>query len=149
MLLNFYVHGSAPGFPASNPEDEGMLSRLSHKVQGATESLQEMSAEDMKEEVTKKAQDVVDASRGLFRFLAGSEDEQTTDHVAPVQEQKSSKEGQGWFSSVTGLFSGIKGSSRPGGSATDAHSRPAFTEGEVHADLVMVCSICRPFLSTY
>ena len=96
-----------------------------------------MSYEEVKVEAEKHAQREVDAGRGLFRFLTGEEDARTTPLATPVPEQKAPKEQSGWFSSVTGLFSGIKGSSKSG--TSDPANSPAFTEGEVHADLVMVC----------
>ena len=141
MLLNFYVQGHTPGSSRqayAEGEGDGVLSRLSHKVQGTVETLQEMSVEDMKDEAMKRGQRVADMGRGMFRFLTGAEDAQATPQFAPVPEQKPAKEESGWISSVTGLFSGIKGSSRSGGSSSDTWNGPAFTEGEVHADLVMV-----------
>ena len=137
MLLNFYVQGHAPG---STPvyEDEGMLSRFSQKVQGAVESVREMSTDEMKQEAEQRLHRLVDIFRGMFRFLAGSEDVHPTPQPAPEQEQKTVKQEGGWFSSVTGMFSGIKGPSSSASSSAESWSGPAFTEGEVHADLVMV-----------
>ena len=38
------------------------------------------------------------------------------------------------------MFSGIKGGSKSGGSSGETWNGSMFTEGEVHADLVMVCA---------
>ncbi|KAI0724279.1 TIM21-domain-containing protein [Cerioporus squamosus] len=140
MLLNFYVQGRPPGSTGPytvEEEDEGMLSRWSRKVQGAVISLREMSVEEMKEEAARRGQRLVDMSKGLFKFLTGEEDAASTPQPAVVQERRAEKEEKGWLSSVTGLFSGIKGAARPGGSSSEASGGAAFTEGEVHADLVM------------
>ncbi|TFK89761.1 hypothetical protein K466DRAFT_486161 [Polyporus arcularius HHB13444] len=140
MLLNFYIQGRPPGStgPYSvDQEDESTLSRWSRKVQGAVISLQEMSVEEMKEEAARRGQRLVDMSKELFKFLTGEVDASSAPQPVVVQEQRAEKEQKGWLSSVTGLFSGIKGATRSGGSSSEAHSGAAFTEGEVHADLVM------------
>ena len=141
MLLNFYVQGRPPG--ATGPyyaeqEDESLVSRWTQKVQDAVISLREMSAEEMKEEAVKRSQRLVELSKELFKFLTGEEDATSTPQPVLVQEQRVEKEEKGWMSSVTGLFSGIKGASRSGGSSSDTSSGAVFAEGEVHADLVMV-----------
>ncbi len=144
MLLNFYIQGRPPGStgPYSvNQEDEGTLSRWSRKVQGAVISLQEMSVDEMKEEAARRGQRLVDMSKELFKFLTGEVDASSAPQPVVVQEQRAEKEQKGWLSSVTGLFSGIKGATRSGGMSSEAHSGAAFTEGEVHADLVMVSVI--------
>ncbi|RPD63224.1 hypothetical protein L227DRAFT_592146 [Lentinus tigrinus ALCF2SS1-6] len=140
MLLNFYIQGRPPGSTGPyyvEQEDEGIVSRWTHKVQVAVNSLREMSVDEMKEEAAKRGQRLVDLSKGLFKFLTGEEDATSTPQPIVVQEQKVEKEEKGWASSVTGLFSGIKGASRSGSSSSEASGGAAFAEGEVHADLVM------------
>ncbi|KAI0336099.1 hypothetical protein GY45DRAFT_1239133 [Cubamyces sp. BRFM 1775] len=139
MLLNFYVQGRPPGSPASAYDsEEGFFAGLMHKAQEKVEALQTMSWDEIKEDVERRGERAVDMMKGLFRFLTGEEVERPRPPPMPVQERKVEEEKKGWLASVTGLFSGIKGASRSGsGSGSDAWNGPAFTEGEVHADLVM------------
>ncbi|KAH9922005.1 TIM21-domain-containing protein [Epithele typhae] len=136
MLLNFYVQGHASGSSAAAYGDEGFFSRISHKAQDAVITLREMSTEDMVSTASAKSQQVVDLGRSMFRFLTGSEDAQPSPQAVPTAEHSKLKEEGGWMSSMAGMFSGIKGSTRAAGSSRDRGS-PAYTEGEVHADLVM------------
>ncbi|KAH9853057.1 TIM21-domain-containing protein [Lenzites betulinus] len=139
MLLNFYVQGRAPGSgPAPAAADDDFFSRATQTVQEKVTALHSMSWEEAKEDVEKRAERVLDMGRGVFRFLSGEEVAKSKPPPMPVQEHKQEQEKRGWLASVTGLFSDIKGSSRnSSGSASDAWNGPAFTEGEVHADLVM------------
>ncbi|KAI0735452.1 TIM21-domain-containing protein [Earliella scabrosa] len=140
MLLNFYVQGRPPGStgPYYAPEEEsGRLARLSRTVQETVHSLQEMSFDEVREEAAKRGQLFVDWTKGLFRFLTGEEVARSPSQPTPVQEHKPEKEEKGWMSSVTGMFSGIKGGSKSGGSSGETWNGSMFIEGEVHADLVM------------
>ncbi|KAI0757272.1 TIM21-domain-containing protein [Daedaleopsis nitida] len=133
MLLNFYVQGRPPGSSETYdvPEDDvGVFARSMRRIQG-------MSFEEMQEEVTKRAHRLTEMWRGMFRFLTGEEVARPSPQAAPVQQQEVVKEEKGWVSSVAGLFSGIKGSTRSSVPSTDASNGPLFSEGEVHADLIM------------
>ncbi|PIL29633.1 hypothetical protein GSI_08270 [Ganoderma sinense ZZ0214-1] len=137
MLLNFYVQGRPPGSASyTGEEEDGFFTRMSHKTQLAAVKLGEMSFEDIKEEATTRGIRLVELTKGMFRFLTGEEDARPAALPVPVPEKKV-EETKGWMSSVTGMFSGIKGSTRSGSSSGEAYGGPAFTEGEVHADLVM------------
>ena len=139
MLLNFYVQGRPPGSASyAGEEEDGFFTRMSHKAQLAAMKLGEMSFEDIKEEATTRGIRLVELTKGMFRFLTGEEDVRPAVPPVPVQEKKM-EEKKGWMSSVTGMFSGIKGSTRSGSSSAEAYNGPTSTEGEVHADLVMVC----------
>ncbi|KAI0823076.1 TIM21-domain-containing protein, partial [Trametes gibbosa] len=139
MLLNFYVQGRPPGSgSASADADEDLLSRFTRTVQEKASALQAMSWDEVKQDVEKRAESILDMGRSVFRFLSGEEVAKPKPPPMPVQEHKAEQEQRGWLSSVTGLFSDIKGSSRnSAGSASEVWNGPAFTEGEVHADLVM------------
>ncbi|KAI0768555.1 TIM21-domain-containing protein [Trametes elegans] len=139
MLLNFYVQGRPPGSgPAPADTDEGVFARLSRKAQEKVGALQAMSWDEVKDVVERRGERAMEAAKDLFRFLSGEEVARPKPLPLPVQEKKEEQEKKGWFSSVTGLFSGIKGSaSGVAGAAAEAWNGPAFTEGEVHADLVM------------
>ncbi|KAI0670171.1 TIM21-domain-containing protein [Trametes maxima] len=141
MLLNFYVQGRPPGSSHSAVDidaDEGVLARFVRTAQEKAAALQEMSWDEITEDAGRRADHVLDATKGLFRFLSGEEVVRVKPPPMPVQEHKPEEEKQGWFASLTGLFSGIKGPARTGtGSTTESWNGSAFTEGEVHADLVM------------
>ncbi|KAI9066684.1 hypothetical protein FKP32DRAFT_1755734 [Trametes sanguinea] len=139
MLLNFYVQGRPPGSPAlPADEDPNYFARMAHKAQEKMVALQSMSWDDIKAEAEARSERAAEAMKGLFRFLTGEEGSQPKAAPMPVQEKREEQEKKGWLASVTGLFSGIKGTTRSGsGSSADAWNGPAFTEGEVHADLVM------------
>ncbi len=115
-----------------------MLARLKHKTQLFVHSLQDMSLDEMKDEAANRGQRLVDSTKGLFRFLTG-EEIATPSQPVEVREQKEEKEEKGWMSSVTGMFSGIKGGSKSSSPSGDTWNGTTFAEGEVHADLVMVC----------
>ncbi|TBU34974.1 TIM21-domain-containing protein [Dichomitus squalens] len=138
MLLNFYVQGRPPGSASyAGEEQDGFFARISHKAQLAAMKLGEMSLEDVKEEAVRRGTRLAELTKGMFRFLTGEEDARPAAPPIPVQEKTVEEEQKGWLSSVTGIFSGIKGTTKSGRSSGEAYNGPAFTEGEVHADLVM------------
>ncbi|KAI8995382.1 TIM21-domain-containing protein [Trametes punicea] len=139
MLLNFYVQGRPPGSaPSPADAEEGALARFAHKMQEKATGLQSMSWEEVKEEAERRGERALDMMKGLFRFLTGEEVARPKPPPMPVQETKEKQEKKSWFASVTGLFVGIKGTTRGGlSSGAEAWNGPMFTEGEVHADLVM------------
>lgn len=146
MLLNFYVQGRAPGSaPSLLESEEGFFATAAQKAQEKVTALHGMSWDEVKEEAERRAEAVLEMGRSAFRFLSGEEVARAKPPPMPVQEHKQEQEKKGWLSSVTGLFSGIKGTARSSaGSSSEAWNGPALTEGEVHADLVMVC-IMRPW----
>ena len=107
----------------------------------ATQAQIGTASDELQDEATKRGQRILDSAKGLFRFLTGEEVARPASQPVEVREQKVEKEAKGWFSSVTGVFSGIKGSSQSSGSSGDAVSGSGFAEGEVHADLVMVRAV--------
>ncbi|EIW64526.1 uncharacterized protein TRAVEDRAFT_68318 [Trametes versicolor FP-101664 SS1] len=139
MLLNFYVQGRAPGSaPSLLESDEGFFATAAQKAQEKVTALHGMSWDEVKEEAERRAEAVLEMGRSAFRFLSGEEVARAKPPPMPVQEHKQEQEKKGWLSSVTGLFSGIKGTARSSaGSSSEAWNGPALTEGEVHADLVM------------
>ncbi|KAI0639135.1 TIM21-domain-containing protein [Trametes polyzona] len=139
MLLNFYVQGRPPGSSAAPAdEDEGFIARVTRQVQEKAGALQAMSWDEVKGEAERRAERALEMAKGVFRFLSGEEVERSKPPPMPVQERKQEQEKKGWLASVTGMFSGIKAAGRnAGGSGSEAWNGPAFTEGEVHADLVM------------
>lgn len=85
------------------------------------------------------AQNLAENARNLFRFLSG---ESSHTRVSPPKVQyevKEEKKETSWTSSITGLFSRLKGPSNTSETYTDVPDGEMYEEGEVHADLVMVC----------
>ncbi|KAI0359102.1 hypothetical protein OH77DRAFT_1473742 [Trametes cingulata] len=140
MLLNFYVQGRPPGSRSESLEDtdDGILARLSRKAQENFDKLHGMSWDEIRGEAETRAARVLEMAKGVFRFLSGEEVARSKPAPEPVQQPKQEQEKKGWAAAVTGLFSGIKGTARSAsGSGAESWNGPAFTEGEVHADLVM------------
>ncbi|KAI0374446.1 hypothetical protein BV20DRAFT_507695 [Pilatotrama ljubarskyi] len=141
MLLNFYVQGRPPGSRLESSEDDGedgVLARFARKAEENFSKLHAMSWDEIRGEAEKRAARVLEMAKGVFRFLSGEEVARSKPPPVPVQESKPEQEKKGWVSAVTGMFSGIKGTARgAAGSGGESWNQPAFTEGEVHADLVM------------
>ncbi|KAH0838527.1 TIM21-domain-containing protein [Lanmaoa asiatica] len=127
MLLNFYIQGSSS---TSLPTEDEQDSRWASYV----DSLASLTFEDVKEKMSP----LIDSARSAFKYLRGdsvpSAIPPETMEKEKSKDQESTEEHSWW--GLTGLFSGLRGRrSHDGGN----HSvGTAWTEGEVHADLVKV-----------
>ncbi|KAF8559344.1 hypothetical protein OG21DRAFT_1561708 [Imleria badia] len=125
LLLNFYVQGSSSGLPST--EDEKGSQWASH-----VESLASLTFEDVKDKMSP----FVDSARSAFKYLRGDAVPSEMP-AAPTAGEKSKDqermEGDSWWG-LTGLFSGLRGRRSHDGGSHGAGI--AWTEGEVHADLV-------------
>jgi len=125
MLLNFYVQGSSS---ASLPTEDENVSQWASYV----DSLASLTFEDVKEKLSP----FINSARSAFKYLKGD----AVPSVIPSAETDKEKsrdqertEERSWWG-VTGLFSGLRGRTSHDGGSHGA--RTAWTEGEVHADLV-------------
>jgi len=127
MLLNFYVQGSSSAsLPTETEKDTQWASYV--------ESLASLTFEDIEEKMSP----FMDSARSAFRYLRGDAIPSAIPPVATNNKQRTDQERteeRSWWG-VTGLFSGLRGRrSHDGGSHA---AGTAWTEGEVHADLVRV-----------
>ena len=75
----------------------------------------------------------------LFRFLSGEPVPSTRAPPPSAPEPREEKQESGWRAGLTGLFAGLKGAGRDAAQAADdAPDGQVHTDGEVHADLIMV-----------
>ncbi|KAG8220038.1 TIM21-domain-containing protein [Butyriboletus roseoflavus] len=123
ILLNFYIEGSSL---ASFPTEDEKVSYV--------DSLASLSFEDVKEKMSC----FIDLARSAFKYLRGDSVSSATPPATADKErykgQERTEEHSWW--GLTGLFSGLRvRRSHDGGSHGVI---TAWTEGEVHADLVRV-----------
>lgn len=136
MRLHFFVQGREPGSVDSNLD--GYFTKVIAWGQQSTSSLSEMSFDDVVDGTKSRVNGVVDSCRGIFRFLSGESGPSSPSPAAPIPETMEKLKPKGWLSNVTGLFSGIKSTSSTSNETNVSYNGPMSTEGEVHADLVMV-----------
>jgi len=93
------------------------------------DSLASLTFEDIKEKMSP----FIDSAKSAFKYLRGdSIPSEIPSAVTDKEKDQERTEQHSWLG-VTGLFSGLRGRrSHDGGS----HGPTAWTEGEVHADLV-------------
>ena len=127
MLLNFYVQGSSS---ASLPTEDENDSQWASYV----DSLASLTFEDVKEKMSP----FIDSARSVFKYLRGdsvpSAILSAETNKEKTKDQERTEEHSWW--GVTGLFSGLRGRTSHDGGSHGATI--AWTEGEVHADLVRV-----------
>ncbi|OBZ79731.1 Mitochondrial import inner membrane translocase subunit tim21 [Grifola frondosa] len=137
MLMNFYVQGHRPGSePPSTSESESYLSSAFRRAKESVSALADMSLDDIVQSAKEHADNVFEAARQRFRFLSGDAVPPLPLPAAPKEDVKEKKKEGGWMSGFTGLFSGIKGVARTA-AQSDSSDGQLYSEGEVHADLVM------------
>lgn len=140
LLLNFYVEAKHRSGSAIIKEDqtwwESVNEWTSQRVAAVSDTTPEQAWEVTKEFANEKW----DGAKRLFRFLSGDPvPGAKTSASVPVPEVKEVKQESGWKSSFTGLFSGIRGTSRDSGDMSiDGDDNEGHMEGEVQAMLVMV-----------
>lgn len=138
MLLNFFVQGRPPG---SVPviESDSYFDRVLAWSQATATDISDMTFDEVVEAVKERADGAFESCKRIFRFLSG--DSVPSPQPPPLQslEVQEEKQESGWVSNIAGLFSGIRTSSRTSAEGhPDIVHGPYDTEGEVHADLVMV-----------
>lgn len=127
MLLNFYIQGSS--LPSLQTEDEKDSQWTSY-----VDSLASLTFEDVKEKTSR----FTDLARSAFQYLRG---DTVPTVILPATTDKEKNKGQerteenSWWG-LTGLFSGLRG--RKSHDVGSHGTGTAWTEGEVHADLVRV-----------
>lgn len=136
MRLHFFVQGREPGSADSNTD--GYFDRAITWAQQSASSISEQTFDEIVDGVKSRANGVVDSCRGIFRFLSGEPSPSHQSPTTPLLEHVDEPKPKGWLSNVTGMFSGIKSTSSSSSEPSLSHNGPMATEGEVHADLVMV-----------
>jgi len=141
MIMTFYIQGRPEG-STSFPADIGYYETFSLWAQEKAAHLPELSLDETTAWIRDGVESFWERSKQTFRYLNGTpmskpplpnpgdQDKQIKNH----EEQKK------W--NFTGMFSSLKGTRAGSDSSTSSkiESR-AFTEGEVHADLVRVSTI--------
>jgi len=139
MLLHFYVKGRPPGSsaPPSESESTSYVDTAMNWTKETASHVSEMSFEEMLETAKARVEAGVDAAKQLFKFLNG-DSVPKSQAPEPVKQEVKVEEKKGWSSGFTGLFSGLRGTARsPAESRGDTTDGKVYSEGEVHADLVM------------
>ncbi|KAF8140007.1 TIM21-domain-containing protein [Boletus edulis] len=125
LLLNFYVQGSSSASPPVEDEKDGEWASY-------VESLASLTMEDVKEKMSP----FIDSARSAFRYLRGDAVPSVVPSAITAKEKskdQESDEERSWWR-LTGIFSGLRGRRSHDGGNHGAGI--AWTEGEVHADLV-------------
>lgn len=139
MLLNFYIQGRPPG-SAPVTESDSYLDQAVGWAKTAAVEVSDMDFDDWVDSAKGRAESAFESCKRIFRFLSGDPVPSSQLPPLPSLDVQEEKRESGWMSGVTGLFSGLKGPSRTSGETPpDALHGAVDTEGEVHADLVMVC----------
>lgn len=139
MLLHFWVQGRPSGTSAPDSDSESYVDKAVHWTKETVAHVSEMSVDEMVENVKTRAEAGLDTAKQLFKFLSGDPVARSHSEVPAKPEVKPREEEKGWTSGFTGLFSGLRGTSQSTTEKrSDAADGGAYTEGEVHADLVMV-----------
>ncbi|CAL1696398.1 unnamed protein product [Somion occarium] len=128
MRLHFFVQGREPG--SVNEEDSnGYIGSVVAWTERTASDLSKMTFDEVVNGAKSRASEAVEACRGVFRFLSGEPVPSKEAPGAPIPESKEEPEPRGWMSSVTGMFSGLKGSSSPPTETQDlSHGPPTATE---------------------
>ena len=148
MLLNFFVQGQ-PHNAAAPPADQSALEAALEKARSQASALADMSPHELAESAQHFASDKWESCKKLFRFLSGDPLPSSPPPPAPSVEPKQEKPAGGWKEGLTGLFAGLRPSSpESAGPTTTNVPEEGFVDGEVHADLVMVCPLAVRFATS-
>ncbi|KZT74874.1 hypothetical protein DAEQUDRAFT_659963 [Daedalea quercina L-15889] len=139
MLLHFYLQARPPG---SKPYDEGSedasyTDKAAAWVKRTASTVSDLTVDELVEKAKARVKTTTDSAKELFRFLSGDPLPQPQQDQ-PVKEQAiAEKEEKGWTSSFTGLFSGLRGTSKGSTESRDTTDGNTYAEGEAHADLIL------------
>jgi import inner membrane translocase subunit TIM21 len=140
MILNFYVQGKPPVSSSTLQNDplESYLDTVVHWTRDKVSLLSELTLNEAVEWTKDRALNVWEQSKGAFRYLSGAPLPPVSLPVHPTEDMMEKKEtkSKGW--SFIGMFSSLRGN-RTETNVNRAH-REIWTDGEVHADLIRVCS---------
>ena len=140
LLLNFFVQGQ-PHNAASVPADRSKLQAALERAKSSASALTNMSADELVESTKGFAHEKWESCKRLFRFLSGDPLPSSPPPPMPSVEPKQEKPEGGWKAGITGLFAGLRPNSPESTGATPSVPEEGFVDGEVHADLVMVCPL--------
>ncbi|THH02481.1 hypothetical protein EW026_g361 [Hermanssonia centrifuga] len=136
MLLNFFVQAKPGSYSAD--ENPSWYSSTVDWTKRAVSKLSEMSLDEVTDAAGQHASEVMDSCKRMFRFLTGDPLPSTQPVSSPVPEVTEEKKSSSWKSGAIGLFSVLRSSTKePKESGNDVPDEHAYTDGEVHADLVM------------
>ena len=142
LLLNFFIQGQVPGTPLAESDSRFEAAVEWTKRSGA--QIADMSFEEIVDGAKRYGEDVWGSCKRLFKFLSGDQLPSTRPPPPPPPEVKEGKTEGGWRAGFVGMFAGLRGSSREvTNSSEDSPDGQAYTDGEVHADLIMVSGLAR------
>ncbi|KAG1904819.1 TIM21-domain-containing protein [Suillus fuscotomentosus] len=129
MLLNFYVQGSSSAKSAQQADEETGPSYI--------ESLSSLTLDETIGLAKEKLESIGRSAKRAFRYLSGDVTPLPAPHpqLSTNDRQENERKQEKGVWSVAGLFSGLKGRRSVAEGAGD--SGVPWTEGEVHADLVL------------
>lgn len=130
MLLNFYVQGSSSAKSDQQADEETGPSYI--------ESLSSLTLDETIGLAKEKLESIGQSAKRAFRYLSGDATPLPAPHpqLSTNDRQENERKQEKGVWSVAGLFSGLKGRRSVAEGAGD--SGVPWTEGEVHADLVLV-----------
>lgn len=139
MILNFYVKGKPPGSTSFLNKDpsESYLNAVTHWTEAKLAILSRLDFDDAVEWTKDRATGVSEKSKGLFRYLSGAPVTPSSLPEPLQMEVKEPKKSESTSWSFVGMFSGLRGT-RTNSSDSMRTNGDAWTDGEVHADLVRV-----------
>lgn len=122
MFLNFYVQGRHPA--AARSSDSW--------IQNAVDGLPEMNVDSVSHWLKLQTHNLKERSRSLFRYLIGAPLPPPVPSTSSEETSSDEKRSQGW--QIAGIFSSLRRAT----SAVTPQPGAVFTDGEVHAMLIMV-----------
>lgn len=137
MILNFYVKGKPPGSTSFLNKDpsESYFNAVTHWTEAKLAILSRLDFDDAVEWTKDRATGVSEKSKGLFRYLSGAPVTPSSLPEPLQMEVKEPKKSESTSWSFVGMFSGLRGT-RTNSSDSMRTNGDAWTDGEVHADLV-------------
>ena len=143
MMMNFYVQGKPSGSSSAPNKDssESYLDAAVHWTRDKASLVSQLTMDEVIEWTKDQASNAWQRSKRTFRYLSGAPLPPMSlpeNSVVDVDVPKKTESG-GW--NFFGIFSTLRGK-RAG--LTEVNVKRAdgdkWTDGEVHADLIMVCS---------
>jgi mitochondrial import inner membrane translocase subunit TIM21 len=148
MLLNFFVQGQPHQAVSPTSSDQSTFAAALERTKASAAALSEMSADEVVDSTKSYARDKWDSCKRLFKFLSGDPLPSSPSPPMPSVEPAQQKQPSGWMQGLTGLFSGLRPTHSETAGPLPAIPEEGYVDGEVHADLVMVCKQLRTCLSS-